>query len=137
MLDTAVITQYNEDDPHATLADAAAFFECHPDSIQRAFRRDGKVSPWIDQDNPRRNSKITPEILARMKELAADGMPATWIAESVNVAPESVRHYLGPRPDVAPDWRPVWQAIRRDIELAKLHREFAPSGSTVGLTRTA
>lgn len=127
------ILDYHRDEPEAEIDHVALYFDVHPDSIRRILREAGAENPWKKMDGPASDRFATPEKIALMKKLAADGMVATWIAETVGLSAESVRKHLGTRPDVAVDWRPVWQEIRRNPVLSALHREFAPKGSRVGL----
>ena len=66
---------------------------------------------------------------ARIDALAAEGMPATFIAEDVGVdySVAQRRAQRAPNRDQAvEEWRSVWHEIRKSAALTALHREFAP-----------
>lgn len=95
----------------------ASIFDCTERSIQRALIR-FQLRQKLD------NRKITEEQIEAMKRLHEVGTPQTWIAETVGCEVSSVVDYVGPRRD--PEWRSVWQEIRRNPTLLELHREFKP-----------
>jgi hypothetical protein len=55
-------------------------------------------------------------------------MPASWIAEELDVRRESIfRAGVLADPEAAREWRSVWQTIRRAPDLYALHCEFQPA----------
>lgn len=67
---------------------------------------------------------VTTEERARVKLLASERMPATWIAEDVGRGVSWVRAQVRGGPDS--DWSSAWHQIRQNPTLLALHREFAP-----------
>lgn len=70
---------------------------------------------------------LTPIEQARAAALAGEGMPASWIAEDLDVTRSAVA-YAGAAmssEDVT-SWRVAWAHIRRHPPLLALHAEFAP-----------
>lgn len=65
----------------------------------------------------------------RIVALAAEGMPATWIAEECGVGYETARNYARRAPRHAEstrEWLSAWQAIVNTPSLLDLHYEIAP-----------
>lgn len=64
----------------------------------------------------------------RAAVLAEEGMPATWIADDLDVGTAAVRN-AGIHLTVADQtaWRSEWGRIRRNPTLYALHTEFAPT----------
>lgn len=94
----------------------------HPDSVTRALKRHGLREP---------KQKYTPAELERIRILALEGMPASWIAEDLGRTTRAMSSHLlhhVPRPDDLKQWHYVWPSIRRNAELLDLHNQFAPKG---------
>ena len=88
-------------------------------SVQRALVRLG-ARPPLDRNLANRE---------RVRLLAAEGMPANWIAEDVGISASRTREHAKKAPGHAEsvrEWARVWQSIRRSDELTALHRQFAP-----------
>ncbi len=62
----------------------------------------------------------------RVVVLRTEGLPARWIAEDVGTTENTVTKVCQARPEEVAEWRSVFQQIRRDPELFKLHTEIAP-----------
>jgi len=56
----------------------------------------------------------------------ADGMPSTWIAETIGCHPGLVHRIAQLGEEEVSAWRSEWLRIRRNPVLLALHREFAP-----------
>lgn len=65
---------------------------------------------------------------ARVLELRADGLPASWIAEDIGAAVGTVQRLCPSPPGEAAAWRSASQQIRRDPALFALHAEISPRG---------
>jgi IS30 family transposase len=74
---------------------------------------------------------LTDEQRARVKQLRAEGMPATWIAEDIGCNAETARAVVQAKPEEVLDWRQSFALIRRNPELYALHRQFAPKPKAV------
>ncbi|MBB4667074.1 hypothetical protein BKA24_001783 [Microbacterium marinum] len=72
------------------------------------------------------------ELEAWAQGLMAEGMPASWVAEDLDVRGNIARGIRArhmdadQRAEVDAEWRSVWGDIRRNEELLELHRQFAP-----------
>lgn len=77
------------------------------------------------------HARLEGEVRERANTLLADGQPAPWVSETLNLAGDRVRELAQARPDhdahIA-EWREVWPQIRRHPALLELHRQFAPKG---------
>ncbi len=98
----------------------AAQLGTHADSVSRSARKFGlieKVAPTTEEEQ------------ARVRLLAAEGVPSTWVAEDVHRSPSTVRKWMsvvpGSRERLA-EWRSVWPGILKNPTMLALHREFAP-----------
>lgn len=61
-----------------------------------------------------------------IRALAADQVPGTWIAETVNRSTKLIYKLAPLGREATLEWRRVWTDIRRTPALLELHREFAP-----------
>lgn len=78
--------------------------------------------------------KLTPELIARIEELVAEGVPKRWIADDIGMSYYIVRAYLINRADAQVNERQfnqVWTAIRPNPTLLKWHAMFAPSSEKI------
>lgn len=75
---------------------------------------------------PRPAGRVIGDEMERVRILAAEGMLPTWIGEDVGRSPSRISKVLGPMPERNAEWRSVWQQIRRNPELLKLHNELRP-----------
>jgi len=69
-------------------------------------------------------TQIRPEVAARIRQLLDEGMPATWVAEDVGMAPSTIYRHFGGTPHVR-EWKSVWSDIRTSPALLALHNEVA------------
>lgn len=71
---------------------------------------------------------MPPEKRERALVLLREGMPATWIAEDLNVNTETIREMgrkLGaPRQEAVTEWQRTWIRIRNNTVLFQLHESF-------------
>lgn len=105
-----------------TIDEMAAKLGVHRDSIRRGLRRHR-----LREVRPPR-AKVTLAEAKRIRELAAEGMPATWIAEDLHLHDKTVRGIIGRMdPFLVREWKCVWSGIRHDDDLYHLHRQFAPA----------
>ncbi|MDD7930093.1 hypothetical protein [Microbacterium thalli] len=70
--------------------------------------------------------QLSTEDRARVVVLRTEGLPARWIAEDLGTTENTVTNVCHARPEEVAEWRAVFQQIRRDPELFKLHTEIAP-----------
>lgn len=64
--------------------------------------------------------------LDRVVELRADGMPMTWIAETIGRGAKRLRLRFPVDPEANREWQSVWSEIMKNPDLLALHHEFAP-----------
>lgn len=57
----------------------------------------------------------------------AEGVPATWLAETLGIHQSSTTKYRED-PQTVQEWNRAWSQIRHNPTLLELHREFAPRG---------
>jgi hypothetical protein len=69
--------------------------------------------------------EATPQEIEWMLAARAEGMPATWIAETVNLKRDAVQRRERMPEGARQEWLAAWSAIRRNPTLLALHREFA------------
>lgn len=102
------------------------------DSVIRSMRRWGLIIPTI--------TKASEEQRALVIRLVEDGVPFTWIAETIGQktlkkeAPWlkealATRERKGHSPS---DWQKIWPQIRRDPRMLKMHHSIAPHNSSKG-----
>jgi hypothetical protein len=72
---------------------------------------------------------LSPEKLKIMEKLGEDNVPGSWIAETVGCAKNTVYSHVTYTEETVKELRRVWTMIRRNPDLLKLHREFAPHNS--------
>jgi hypothetical protein len=101
----------------------------HRDSVRRALRRHKLV--------PVGHRPCTPEEIARVQQLGAEGMIAPFIAEDVGLNTHTVHRILGPRPEVAAEWGAVWGEILHDERVLEWHRRIAPGHVLSNRTKEA
>jgi hypothetical protein len=89
--------------------------------VERWLRHHGITEPQVRRF-------CSPEQAERIRVLAAEGMPYTWIGEDVDLDRDVVaRVAKGCRPDDAPtQWRQVWGWVKHDHNRLALHDDFAP-----------
>lgn len=80
---------------------------------------------------------LSPEARQWVREARADGMPSTWVAETVGCNVSSVGKTAPLGAELAREWRQIWQQIRRNPVLLALHHEFAPPAVTYSPSRRA
>lgn len=106
----------------------AAALEVRGDSVRRKMREWKLIEPMPTLQHEQR------ELAKRLTE---DGVPYTWIAETIGlshiepnrgwlVEAVAARAASGHESD---DWLSVWPTILHNSELLKLHREIAPKRS--------
>lgn len=93
----------------------------------------GRRERQLGMQRPTREfrARLEGEVRTRAQQLLADGQPAPWVSETLNLAADKVRELAKARPDhdthIA-EWQEVWPQIRRHPALLELHRQFAPKG---------
>jgi Transposase protein len=83
----------------ATQAQVAEVFGVIPVSVwrwERALAAGGVAGLVPDRKGPRRASKLTPGVVARIRELDGQGLSKAGIAAAAEVSESSVRNVLGP-----------------------------------------
>ena len=88
----------------ATQAQVAEAFGVIPVSVwrwERALAAGGVAGLVPDRKGPRRASKLTPGVVARIRELDGQGLSKAGIAAAAGVSESSVRNVLGPAARVA------------------------------------
>lgn len=71
-------------------------------------------------------SHLTEAEKERIRVLAAEQMPTTWIAEDIGHAPAAVRRVVGRDPERDRIWKQEWQHIRRNQRMLELNDEIRP-----------
>lgn len=110
---------------------------CRRDSLIRAMRKWGI--------GKRRYAVLSEEDRALAIRLVEDGVPFTWIAETVGLhsikielkwVQEAVakRRAAGHTPD---DWLKVWPSILHNADLLRLHHAISPRNSDKGTIKVA
>lgn len=64
------------------------------------------------------------ETLDKIYDLEDQGVPVTWIADTVGMTNEQIRKFVKRKGNM--EWKRVWPKIRSNDTLLELHREFAP-----------
>jgi hypothetical protein len=64
-----------------------------------------------------------------IETVRSEGMPSTWVAETVKVSADAVRRRAGMPAGAQREWLIVWSAIRQNPVLLALHREFVSPGA--------
>ena len=72
--------------------------------------------------------RYTPDELSWANELAREGVPTTWIAETLGVSVDGLRPRISAARSGAEgsSFRAVWPQIAMTPALLELHHEFAP-----------
>lgn len=73
---------------------------------------------------------LTPEELRWLHAVRAEGMPATWVAETIGVSQDTVRRRGRMPAGARREWLTAWAGIRHNPTLLALHREFVGEGAT-------
>lgn len=105
---------------------AARLNLAHPRYVGRREKELG-----IPRPERRFRTPLEGDVRERARALLADGQPAPWVSETFNASADATRALAQSRPDHdfhILQWQVVWGQIRRNPELVKLHREFAPKG---------
>ena len=77
-------------------------------------------------------NRLSPEKVARIRQLAAEGMTASWIAEDVGIDNRSARLVASTVPggkERLAEWYSAFAWIRRRPTVMALHQEFTPAGA--------
>lgn len=74
-----------------------------------------------------RRQDLTDADLEAMRRMREDGVPTTWIAETVDCNRHVVTSLTTENPEETRAWREEWKRITMRPELYSLHLEFAPS----------
>jgi transposase len=91
-------------------------------SVSRYRARLGTPAP----ETALRPKALTPELDELVRRMRADGVPTTWVADTVpGMTPDQARRYPMGRENQL-EWQRAWAAIRRNPTLRALHYEFAP-----------
>ncbi|WP_406245823.1 hypothetical protein ACI7YT_12345 [Microbacterium sp. M] len=85
------------------------------------------VHSWRQRSGVSEDRKVfTAEADERLRTLAAEGVPASWIAEDIGYYVGTVRKRLADLNLPDDEWVKIQLSIRKTARLAPLHEEFRP-----------
>lgn len=71
-------------------------------------------------------SPLTDEEIAWARIVRAEGMPMSWVAETLGCSAQPIQKFSPLAEDDAKEWRNAWLQIKRRPELLELHWEVSP-----------